>query len=192
MTEVASSVDGDEHEADQLSDLNAAEKRHHHKLVWVVLAVLVLIGVGTGVYIVTQHHNTSSAGVTPTTNQNQATFGPPCSQNPACSGGSGSESTGPTSSELQQAYSQGYFYGQHLNGPESFCETNKYSDPELNAQYTDGCGAGYSGGGSSSEDYGGIAGNQAPSPTTPDVQPYSGGSYDGSVDPSSGGFPGAP
>jgi len=107
-------------------------------------------------------------------NSNVATVGVPCSQNPQCSVASGSASTAPTAEQLQSAYQQGYFYGQHLNGPESFCETRRYSNPQLNAQYQDGCVAGLSGG-SSSNNYGGIAGNQAPSPTTPDVQPYSGG-----------------
>lgn len=164
------------------------QKGRSHGLA-ITLGIVLVALVGGAIALVAAHSGGSGS-------TNQATFGVPCSQNPACSGsyagGGGSTASGPTSGQLNQAYQEGYFYGQHLNGPVSFCQTSRYSDPQLNAQYQDGCGAGYSGGGSSSNNYGGIPGNQAPSPTTPDVQPYSGGSYSGSVDGSSGGFSGAP
>ena len=152
-----------------------------------VLVALVAAMAGLGIALANKNHSPTSApqptttlpgqvvvipATSTTTTTPQATFGVPCSQNPACSGSNNGYSSSPTTSELQSAYSSGYFYGQHLNGPESFCRTSRYADPQLNAQYQDGCGAGYGGGGSSSNNYGGIAGNQAPSPTAPDVQPY--------------------
>jgi hypothetical protein len=143
---------------------------------WIVAAVFIVLGAGAIVFVAHHHSGSTSASAA-------LAAGP---GTPTNDSGSGSTIAGPTTAQLQQAYSIGYFYGQHLNGPESLCQTNRYSDPQLNAQYQNGCRAGYGGGSSSN------AGNQGPSPTAPDVKPYSGGSYSGSVDPSSGGFPGAP
>ena len=158
------------------------------KFIALVLAVLIVAGLAG--LVITRHHSSPSQANPSTASANVATAGVPCSQNPACSG-SGSTSTGPTSAQLQQAYQQGYFYGQHFpstfnpSGITVYCRggAGRFSDPQLSAQYEDGCGAGYGGsgssgyggGGSSTNDYGGIAGNQAPSPTAPDVQPYNGG-----------------
>ena len=148
----------------------------------ITLVVALVLLVGGGIVAA------SSSG---SSNPNLATAGIPCSQNPACSGGStgsgGSASSEPTSSQLSQAYEEGYFHGQHLNGPISFCQTSQYPDAQRNAQFQNGCGAAM-GGGSSSSNYGGIPGNQGPSPTAAHVQPYSGGSYCGST----GGVCGAP
>lgn len=158
-----------------------AKQKRANALAITLLMVLVLL-VGGGIALAAAHSSgsgnlTSASDTSGNTGNTGNGFSPPTS--------------GPTSSQLQQAYQAGYFYGQHLNGPISFCRTSRYTDAQRNAQFQDGCGAAM-GGGSSSSNYGGIPGNQGPSPTAAHVQPYSGGSYSGSVDGSSGGFSGAP
>lgn len=72
----------------------------------------------------------------------EATFGVPCSQNPACSA-AGSNGSNYSSGQLEQAYQAGYRFGQDTSSI-SFCRGTHYTDPQLNAQYQDGCGAGFS------------------------------------------------
>lgn len=81
-----------------------------------------------------------------------------CSQNPACHETNTSVSSGPSGSpssyQLQQAYQSGLTYGQHFpatfnpDGLSSYCNgasVARYTNPELRAQFLDGCGAGYGG-----------------------------------------------
>jgi hypothetical protein len=119
------------------------------KLIWVVLIALVVVGAGGAGVFFASHHGSAP----------QASFGLPCSQNPACSGASAATSpqtTAPSSAQLQAAYQRGYSWGQQLVDPngrlssqypsefqmQSSCRTGQYPSVQLNTQFFDGCMAG--------------------------------------------------
>lgn len=182
-----------------MGGLIAQQERRTNSLVIALLIVVVVIA-GGGIALVAMH----TGG---TTSHYQATFGVPCSQNPACSesGSSGSATsanvTGSQAFQDGEAHGRTAISGMISGGPseQSVCYNyvpNQYQSAGLGAEWQNGCAAGYASGSANNAQP--TTGNVQPysggaySGGASGVQPYSGGSYSGSVDGSSGGFSGAP